>query len=137
MDDMKKKESAGLKMPALGRRDLMKMGVSAGVAMAIPAASEAAAQEATPARQTRAAAAPARDMAGPPTGGLQKALNRGTQTWPMIQKNKVVTASTLPGYTLHTGPGWVNNSGRAFGNGQEHAQEQRNEEQKPFPKNIS
>ena len=26
-------------------------------------------------------------------------------------------ASTLPGYTVHTGPGWVNNSGRAFGNG--------------------
>ena len=32
MDDMKMKESAGLKTPALGRRDLMKMGVSAGVA---------------------------------------------------------------------------------------------------------
>ena len=34
MDDMKRTDSdAGLKVPALGRRDLMKMGVSAGVAM--------------------------------------------------------------------------------------------------------
>ena len=114
-----KKEESNNRTGDLGRRDLMKMGVSAGVAMAIPAASEAAAQEATPARQSSAAAAPARRGAevGAPTGGLQKATNRGTQTWPMIQKNKVVPASTLPGYTLHTGPGWVNNSGRAFGNG--------------------
>ena len=54
---------------------------------------------------------------GPPTGGLQSATTGNVQVWPNIVKNKVVVASTLPGYTVHTGPGWVNNSGRAFGNG--------------------
>ena len=45
MDDMKKKnESFKPQGSALGRRDLMKMGVTAGAAMAIPAGSVSAAQ---------------------------------------------------------------------------------------------
>ena len=67
MDDMKRTDSdAGLKVPALGRRDLMKMGVSAGVAMAMPAAAEAAAQEAAATRGRGAAAA---DGTSRETGG--------------------------------------------------------------------
>src|SRR5262249_49115403 len=38
-------------------------------------------------------------------------------TWPEIAESQVVQTSTSSGYNVFTGPGWVNNSGRAFGNG--------------------
>jgi 2-methylcitrate dehydratase len=120
MEEVKKD---GNKKGDLDRRDALKLGMAgAGLAMggtALSAAARSGQQTGAgrAAQASRTGSGAARPVAGPPTGGLQKAVNRGTQTWPMIQKNKVVTASTLPGYTVHTGPGWKNDSGRAFGNG--------------------
>jgi 2-methylcitrate dehydratase len=120
MDEVNKDKKGGKGTCGFDRRDVMKLGVAgAGIAMSMPTALGAAAlAQQTPVQGNARASRPeARTGSGTPTGGLQKATNRGTQTWPMIQKNKIVTASTLPGYTVHTGPGWKNDSGRAFGNG--------------------
>ena len=95
MDDEKKTHAA-----ALGRRDLMKLGVGAG--LAITALKPAAATAQTP---------------GLPTGGLDEAPKVNLQRWPDIRESKQITASAQTGYTVSTGPGWVNNSGRASGNG--------------------
>ncbi len=79
---------------ALRRRDLMK--VAAGASLALTASAQ---------------------TAGPPTGGLDEASKQNLQRWPDIRESKQVVASAQTGYTVSTGPGWVNNSGRASGNG--------------------
>jgi len=119
MEETKKNPSENRNEAGLGRRDLMKLGVGAGVAMAIPAGAVAAAQqgEATPA-QSGAAAAPraaARPQSMEPTGPLQAVPM--VQQWPAIAESGEVVTSTTAGYTTHTGAGWVNNSGRHSGNG--------------------
>src|SRR5579864_5153307 len=86
---------------ALCRRDLMRLGAGAGLAMTTlkpPAAFPQQAQL-------------------PPTGGLEEAPKQNVQRWPDIRESEQVTATTQTGYTVSTGPGWVNNSGRASGNG--------------------
>jgi hypothetical protein len=82
--------------PSLGRRDLIKLGVGTGVA--ITALKPLQAQQ-------------------PPTSGLGQASSQNVQRWPDIQESREVTAAVQTGYTVSTGPGWVNNSGRAAGNG--------------------
>jgi 2-methylcitrate dehydratase len=98
MDNAKRHDSP--RVPSIGRRDVMKLGVGAGVAMTMLKA-PASAQE-----------APA-----PPTGGLAEASSQNVQRWPNIGESEQVVATTQPGYAVSTGPGWVNKSGRASGNG--------------------
>jgi len=87
------------RVPSLRRRDVLtKLGVGAGVAMSM--------------RKTASA-----QQAQAPTGGLDEASKANLQVWPDIRKSEQVTASTQVGYAVSTGPGWVNNSGRASGNG--------------------
>jgi hypothetical protein len=102
-------ESAGSKSSGLGRRDLMKLGVGAGAA--------AAGMLSAPgvlAQQGQQAPSPV-----PPTSPLaqQSRLGDGTQIWPDLRESEMVTASMQAGYNVSSGPGWVNNSGRANGNG--------------------
>ena len=84
----------------LARRDLMKLGLGAGLAVTSLKPPTARAQ--TP---------------GLPTGGLDEAPKQNLQRWPDIRESRQVTASAQPGYMVSTGPGWVNSSGRAAGNG--------------------
>ena len=100
MDDGRKNEGANPHVSALGRRDLMKLGLGAGLAVTSLEPTAASAQ--TP---------------GLPTGGLDEASKQNLQRWPDIRESKQVVASAQNGYTVSTGPGWVNNSGRASGNG--------------------
>ena len=60
---------------------------------------------------------PAQQSGPSPTGGLGEASSLNVQRWPNIQLSQEVAASTQVGFNVATGPGWVNNSGRAFGNG--------------------
>jgi len=103
------------------RRDLMKLGVAgAGLAMSVAPALGAAAlsPQQTSAGQRTAAPEPAgRRQLGPPTGLLRPSTTRGVQQWPLIAGSQVIVASGQVGYTVHTGPGWKNDSGRANGNG--------------------
>jgi 2-methylcitrate dehydratase len=100
MDGEKKHNSVSPRVPPLGRRDLMKLSVGAGLAVSMLKAPAASAQQ------------------GPtPTGGLAEAPSQNIQHWPDIRESEQVVATTQPGYTVWTGPGWVNNSGRASGNG--------------------
>src|SRR5579862_6495267 len=83
MDDMKKQdESFKPQGSALGRRDLMKMGVTAGAAMAIPASSVAAAQPQPQPLSPQPPQRSAQPFSDAPTGGLQRS-NTGQQ-WPEI-----------------------------------------------------
>ena len=100
-DGVKKDESMNPKSSGLDRRDLMKLGVGAGIAMTVLKPPAASAQQAQL----------------PPTGGLEEAPKQNVQHWPDIRESGQVTATTQTGYTVRTGPGWVNNSGRASGNG--------------------
>jgi 2-methylcitrate dehydratase len=75
----------------------MRLGVSAGVAMTM--------------------VKPLQGQQALPTGGLAPASSQNVQRWPDIQGSEQVAATTQTGYTVSTGPGWVNNSGRASGNG--------------------
>ena len=52
-----------------------------------------------------------------PTSGLGQASSQNVQHWPDIQESREVAAAVQTGYTVYTGAGWVNNSGRASGNG--------------------
>src|ERR1700693_4575825 len=97
MDNAKRHDSP--RVPSLGRRDLMKLGVGAGVVTMLK--SPAAAQEAPV----------------PPTAGLAEASSQNVQRWPDIRESEQVVATTQPGYAVSTVPGWVNKSGRASGNG--------------------
>jgi len=113
MEDTKKDEvtssgSAGLNSSSLGRRDLMKLGVGAGVAVAgMLTAPGALAQQG----QSATSVPPASPLA------QQSSIGDGTQHWPDIRESEMVTASMQVGYNVSSGPGWVNNSGRASGNG--------------------
>ncbi len=91
----------------LDRRNLMKLGVGAGVAMAGMLAVAAAFGQQGP-----QAAAPI-----PPTGPLGNVNNERLQHWPDIRESMEISSSAQPGYMTETGPGWVNDSGRASGNG--------------------
>ena len=99
MDNAKRHDKVSPRAPSLGRRDLMKLGVGAGVAM-------------TALQPLQAQQPPAQ-----PTSGLGQASSQNVQHWPDIQESREVTAAVQPGYAVSTGPGWVNNSGRASGNG--------------------
>jgi 2-methylcitrate dehydratase len=85
--------------PAIKRRNLLKIVASVGAAMT--ATKSLKAQQPGPS----------------PTGGLAEASSQNVQRWPNIQRSQEVAASTQVGFNVATGPGWVNNSGRAFGNG--------------------
>jgi 2-methylcitrate dehydratase len=87
--------------PALGRRDLMRLGAGAGLTLPLMKPRVGSAQQAQTA----------------PTAGLDEAPKLNVQRWPDIRESQQVTASTQTGYTVSTGPGWVNRSGRASGNG--------------------
>ena len=109
MDDMEKNISADKEVPSLGRRDLMKLSVGAGVAVAgILSAQTASAQQGG----RNASQAPTGTLA-PPSAYEATEL----QHFPKIAGSKAVVASVDTGWYLKTGPGWVNNSGRASGNG--------------------
>ena len=100
MDNPKRRDSVRTRVRSLGRRDLMKLGVGAGAAMTM-----------------LKAPAHAQEAQVPPTGGLDEAPKQNVQRWPDIRESEQVVATTQPGYAVSTGPGWVNKSGRAFGNG--------------------
>lgn len=87
------------RVPTMKRRNLLKVVASAGAAIT--------AKKSLKAQQPGAA----------PTGGLAEASSQNVQRWPNIQHSQEVVASTQVGFNVATGPGWVNNSGRAFGNG--------------------
>jgi 2-methylcitrate dehydratase len=99
MDDVKGR-IVNPKAFAPARRDLIKMGIGAGLTAAL-----------------RPPAASAQQAAVAPTGGLEEAPKQNVQRWPDIRESGQVAATTQTGYTVVTGPGWVNNSGRASGNG--------------------
>jgi 2-methylcitrate dehydratase len=110
-----KNDNAGLKQEpsncsakaGLGRREMLRnVGVGAGFAAAAVLGTQAAsAQQIAP--------------PGPATNPLQRqsASGDGTQHWPDVRESEYVPASVQTGYDVSSGPGWVNNSGRAFGNG--------------------
>jgi 2-methylcitrate dehydratase len=100
------KEQVEQKKSALDRREMIKMGVGAGVAMtAMLNASKVLAQQA--------------QSTMPPlvTGPLAEASHNQVQHYPDIRESQEVITSVATGYITSTGPGWVNNSGRASGNG--------------------
>lgn len=99
MDHARKSDGVGSGVRSLGRRGLIKLGVGTGVAL-------------TALKPLKAQQPPAQ-----PTGGLGQASSQNVQRWPDIQESREVTASVQTGYAVSTGPGWVNNSGRAAGNG--------------------
>ena len=86
---------------ALGRRDLIRL--SAGAGLTLPF--------------IRPRAASAQQVQTAPTAGLEEASKVNVQRWPDIRESRQVAATTQTGYTVSTGPGWVNRSGRASGNG--------------------
>jgi 2-methylcitrate dehydratase len=101
MQNPKITEQAGSPVKAVKRRHVLKAIAGAGAALAA-AKSMKAQQPGAPA---------------PPTGGLAAPNLTNLQHWPNIENSREVLASTQTGFTVSTGPGWVNNSGRAFGNG--------------------
>jgi 2-methylcitrate dehydratase len=104
MDDTKRPDrETNLPAPAMGRRKLIKMGVSAGVA----AAGLLAAQSVSGQGQ----------QGGRLTGPLAPSSTDGVQKWPEIVESGEMVTSDQVGFDMFSGPGWVNNSGRAFGNG--------------------
>ncbi len=108
MEEIKRDEGVSSEKPALGRRDLMKLGVGAGVAaaglMAVPASAFAQGRGQGP-------------QASPPTGPLAPASQAQVQHFPEIRESDQIIMSTDVGYSATTHSGWVNNSGRASGNG--------------------
>ena len=104
MDDVKRQDQeTNLPAPAMGRRKLIKLGVSAGVA----AAGILAAQSASGQGQ----------QGGRLSGPLAPASADSVQKWPEIVESGEMVTSDQVGFDMFSGPGWVNNSGRAFGNG--------------------
>ncbi len=86
-------------METIKRRNLLKLAGGAGALM------------------TAGKSLKAQQSGTPPTGGLGEASAQNVQRWPNIQRSQEVAASTQVGFNVATGPGWVNNSGRASGNG--------------------
>jgi 2-methylcitrate dehydratase len=104
MDDVRRQDQeTSLPAPTMGRRKLIKLGVSAGVA----AAGMLAAQSASGQGQ----------QGGRLSGQLAPASADGVQKWPEIVESGEMVTSDQVGFDMSSGPGWVNNSGRAFGNG--------------------
>src|SRR5690348_11244157 len=99
------KSAKSKRVSTLGRREVIKLG--AGVAAAGILEARAFAQQATLQGQ----------QPGPPTAGLDKAPSDRVQHFPDINESEEVITTVQPGYVTKTGPGWVNNSGRAYGNG--------------------
>jgi len=104
---MSKMEKDGFtaRLSGLGRRDLLKIGAGAGAAIAgmltAPGSLAQQGQATLP----------------PPSGPLGTVNHERLQNWPDIRESQEVVTSVGAGYTTSTGPGWVNNSGRAAGNG--------------------
>src|SRR5690242_21429395 len=103
MSDQENKDEAKTMKAPLRRRDVIKLG--AGVAAA--GILKAPALFAQQAQQAPSA----------PTGGLDQAPALRVQHFPDITESEEVITTVQPGYITKTGSGWVNNSGRAFGNG--------------------
>lgn len=96
-------------LDGLGRRDLFKrIGAGAGVAIAGLLVSQAG--QAQEGGQQSQAPERANGPLAADTGG-------GLQDWPQIRESRYIPSSGQAGFTTFAGPGWVNNSGRAFGNG--------------------
>src|SRR6516225_1510193 len=105
MEDVTQKDRrVTSRMPAWSRRDLIKkFGLGAGAAVTmLKTASAQQGQQRPPV---------------PPTAGLGQASSQNVQHFPDITESQEVVTSVQPGYITKTGPGWVNNSGRASGNG--------------------
>jgi 2-methylcitrate dehydratase len=51
------------------------------------------------------------------SGSLAPASSDSVQKWPEIAESEQMVTSDQVGFEMSSGPGWVNNSGRAFGNG--------------------
>jgi hypothetical protein len=58
-------------------------------------------------------AASAQQAIVPPTAGLEEAPKQNVQSWPDIRESHQVASTTQTGYTVSTGPGWVNHCGPA------------------------
>src|ERR1700722_12042127 len=95
-DHVKMEESASAKYSGLDRRDLMKLGVGAGVAVA----GILAAQTTTPAQQ----GTPPTPIS--PASPLAPRNHAQIQIWPDIRESQEVVATTQVGYTVYTGTGW-------------------------------
>src|ERR1700730_12753758 len=104
-NDIKKSAKVSGRVSRLGRRELIKLGAGAGVAVAGMLTAPAAFSQQTQQGPT------------PPTGGLDQASSDRVQHFPDIAESEEVITTVQPGYMTKTGPGWVNNSGRANGNG--------------------
>jgi 2-methylcitrate dehydratase len=102
MDNVTKKDDDPTnRLPELSRRDLItRLGAGAAVAVAMLKTASAQ-QQPLPA----------------PTAGLGQAPSGNVQHFPDIVASQEVITTVQPGYITKTGPGWVNNSGRANGNG--------------------
>ena len=106
MDHTKKQdETPDLRAPAMNRRKLIKLGVGAGIGAVGILAAESAVAQGQGGLQGRA------------MGPLAPASSSGVQKWPEIAESEEMVTSDQTGYDMSSGPGWVNNSGRAFGNG--------------------
>ena len=100
-DRTKENRSQHLAAPALTRRDaIARLGVGAGAAVTM--LKRASAQAPAP---------------SPPTAGLDPASHANLQRFPDIRESEEIVSSVQTGYITKTGPGWVNKSGRASGNG--------------------
>src|SRR5580698_6547196 len=99
----KKDEKANRQGLKLGRREIMKFGAGAAAAGALAVPAALAQQERIPPISPNSPLAPA------PHGNLQH--------FPDIRESQEVITSIQPYYITKTGPGWKNDSGRAFGNG--------------------
>ena len=103
-NDAKRHDKTVRKPKKLGRRELMKFGVAAGVA--------AAGMTSLPGAFGQAGQAPPKLQ-----GGIGPANNDRLQRWPDIEESEEIRTSVQIGYITKTGAGWVNNSGRSNGNG--------------------
>jgi 2-methylcitrate dehydratase len=105
MDNVTRKDvSVSPRVPALGGSDLIrKLGLGTGAAVAM--------LKTTSGQQGRGG------PPAPPTAGLGQAPSGNVQHFPDIDESQEVITTVQPGYITKTGPGWVNNSGRANGNG--------------------
>src|SRR6185437_11705665 len=106
MDHIKEQdETTGLRAPAMNRRKLIKLGVGAGIGAVGMLTSESALAQRQGAQQGR------------PSDLLAPASSDSVQKWPEIAESEQMVTSDRTGYDMSSGPGWVNDSGRAFGNG--------------------
>jgi 2-methylcitrate dehydratase len=98
-----KDDKASRQGPKLGRREMMKFGAGAAAAGVLAAPAALAQQSQIP------PISPSSPLAPAPHGNVQH--------FPDIRGSQEVITSIQPYYITKTGPGWKNESGRAFGNG--------------------